>query len=277
MPDMGFKQQLKNFLFPTRQKLKQARKQIEDLETQLHQWMSLAQLKYQFNLPPVPPKHLQVRVAGAYYPTFFDHGRDMFLELQVILERHGLSFSGFANVLDFGCGCGRILIPLSVVADAGKFSGTDIDAEAIGWLKKSYSCFKDLDVNGHAPPTKYAGDEFDFVYSISIFTHLPEDMQRVWLQELARIIKPGGYGIFTTHGENHFVHLTESERGQLAKTGFHYSDLGSTEGLPEFYKASFQTREYITREWAKYFEVVAVYEKGMCQNQDAVLVRKRAV
>jgi SAM-dependent methyltransferase len=273
---MGIKQTLKKWLFPTRPRLKQMNKRVEDLEVQLRQWMSLAELKYDFSLPPVPPKSLQVRVAGAYYATFFEHGRDMFRELETILGKHGLSFSGFHNVLDFGCGCGRLLIPMSLLADAGKLSGTDIDAEAIAWMKSRYSCFKDLDVNPHAPPTKYADGEFDFVYSISIFTHLPEEMQRAWLKELSRILKPGGHGIFTTHGENHFVHLPAAGRAKLVASGFHYSDLGATEGLPDFYRASFQTREYIAREWAQHFEVVAVYEKGMCQNQDAVLVRKRA-
>jgi len=42
------------------------------------------------------------------------------------------------------------------------------------------------------PPMSYEDNMFDFVYSISIFTHLPEDMQFAWLQELQRITKPGG-------------------------------------------------------------------------------------
>jgi hypothetical protein len=101
-------------------------------------------------------------------------------------------------------------------------------------------------------------------------------MQHAWLAELSRITKPGGYGIFTVHGENHFIHLSGADRAKLLEKGFHYADLGATEGLPEFYKASFQTPAYVKREWSRYFEVLAVYPKGICQNQDAVLVRKRA-
>jgi SAM-dependent methyltransferase len=272
---MGIKQTLKKFLFPTRHKLKQLRTRLDDMDTQLRQWMSLAGLKYQFCLPPVPSKDLQVRVAGAYYPAFFEDGRTMFREFHEILGRHQVAFYDFNSILDFGCGCGRLLIPLSFLADPRKLSGTDIDPEPIAWLKANYPHFKALDVNGHAPPTKYAPGEFDFVYGISIFTHLPEDMQHAWLAELSRIIKPGGHGIFTVHGENHFIHLPETDRSSLLEKGFHYADMGATEGLPEFYKASFQTPDYVKREWARYFDVLAVYPKGICQNQDAVLVKKR--
>ena len=272
---MGIKQNLKKVFLPWRHQIKQLRARMDDMDVQLRQWKSLAEMKYQFSLPPVPPKSLQVRVAGSYHEAFFEHGRGMFRDMQAILGKHGLSFSGFNNILDFGCGCGRLLIPMSILADAGKLSGTDIDAEAIAWMRNSYSCFKDLDVNAEAPPTKYGDGQFDFIYSISIFTHLPEEMQRAWLGELARIIKPGGHGIFTTHGENHFHYLTESDRGKLSANGFVYTDFGATEGLPEFYRTSFQTREYIMREWGRHFDVVEIFEKGICQNQDAVLVRKR--
>lgn len=272
---MTFTKKLKRLLFPNRYKLKQLRTRLDDVETRLSQMMSLAEQKYGFSLPPIPSKNLQIRVAGAYYPGFFEDGKAMFREFQQILGKHQLNFSDFDSILDFGCGCGRTIIPLSFLVPPGKLSGTDIDAEAIGWLKTNYAGFKDLDVNNHAPPTKHAAGQFDFIYSISIFTHLPEEIQRSWLTELSRILKPGGYGIFTTHGENHFVHLSAADRKKLLEHGFHYSDLGATEGLPDFYRASFQTPAYIRREWAQYFEVLAVYERGICQNQDAVLVRKR--
>jgi len=272
---MGIIKKLKRSLFPTRYKLRELRKQIEDMDTNIRQLMSLAEVKYQFSLPPIPPKHLQIRVAGSYDPGFFVNGSRMVRDIQDILGKHGLDLLKFDNVLDFGCGCGRVMIPLSLLANPSKLNGTDIDPEAIGWLRANYSCFKDLDVNGHAPPTKYGAGEIDFIYSISIFTHLPEDMQHSWLKELSRIIKPGGHGIFTTHGEKHFVHLAKCDLDRISQHGFCYSDFGATEGLPGFYKTSFQTPDYIKREWARYFDVVAIYENGICENQDAVLVRKR--
>jgi SAM-dependent methyltransferase len=244
---MGLKTKLRKLL-RRRQTLDQMTARVEDMEVQMRQWMSLAELKYQFSLPPIPPKALQIRVAGAYYPTFFDHGKGMFHELQAILKSHQLDFFAFNDILDFGCGCGRFMIPMSFMMDPKKLSGTDIDPEAIAWLKGNYSCFKDVDVNGHAPPTKYASGAFDFIFSVSIFT---------------------------THGEHTFAFLKEDDRRKVRDAGFHYGDFGATEGLPDFYQTSFQTPDYVKREWTKYFDVLAICEKGIGSNQDAILVRKR--
>jgi cyclopropane fatty-acyl-phospholipid synthase-like methyltransferase len=253
--------------------LKKFQTEVEDMRVELNQFISLLTIKYE--LPRIPPKPLQKRVAGAFYANFFKHGEQMFQNMQSLLKDQGLSMQQFQSILDFGCGCGRFLIPLSCLLDPSKISGTDIDAEAVGWLKANYSCFHDLDVNATNPPTKYADGAFDFIFSISIFTHLPEEMQHAWLKELSRIIKPGGYGIFSTHGEKHFSLLKEAAYEQLMKKGFYYSIGENTEGLPDFYQTSFHTHEYIRREWAKYFEVVAIRTKGIGENQDAVLVRSK--
>ena len=46
------------------------------------------------------------------------------------------------------------------------------------------------------------------------------------------------------------------------------------DGLPDFYQASFHSKEYVLREWSKYFEVLAYAEAAISMHQDAVLLRK---
>jgi SAM-dependent methyltransferase len=160
-----------------------------------------------------------------------------------------------------------------LLEDSKRISGTDIDEQAIRWLNANYSCFNDLDANGSMPPTKYPDATFDFIYSISVFTHLPEDMQHAWLKELRRILKPGGYGMFTFHGENHYHKLSEADRKELMEKGFSYSVGAATDGLPEFYQTTFHTHDYVKRVWSNYFEVIDIRKRWISDWQDAVLLR----
>lgn len=67
-------------------------------------------------------------------------------------------------------------------------------------------------LNGPEPPTTYPDSLFDVVYAVSVFTHLTVQRQRRWLAEFARIIRPGGLLLLTTHGDRLAAEaLTEGE------------------------------------------------------------------
>jgi SAM-dependent methyltransferase len=150
------------------------------------------------------------------------------------------------------------------------FFGTDIDAEAIAWAQKNLADIASFNTNPHLPPMGYQTGLFDFVYSISIFSHLPEVMQNAWLAELSRVTKPGGVLVLTTHGE---VLVPEQYRYVL-KDGFHYSVDKTTDGLPEFYQTSYQTQEYVRRTWSKYFTIEKYIVRGLGNHQDLIVCRK---
>lgn len=249
------------------------KQELADNKVHIEQVVSLLHLYHKF--PLIPPAHLQRRVAGAFYPEFFQHGINMINDMQAMLSGQGINLFQFNNMLDFGCGCGRFLIPLSMMTDAKIISGTDIDHESIKWMKAHHAQFKDLDVNNTQPPLKYGDNTFDFIFCISIFTHLPEDMQVSWLKELLRVMQPGGYGIFTVHGDNIHSHLLPHELAKLKEKGFYYKMVEPTPGLPDFYQTAFHTHSYIQNEWSRYFEILEVKTRGIGGHQDAVLLRKK--
>jgi SAM-dependent methyltransferase len=220
-----------------------------------------------------PPPHLQRRVVGAYDPTFLRNGRAIVNDIERVLTSVGESLSNYDPILDYGCGCGRVTRAL---AGRHTMHATDIDEEAIAWCQEHYSHFAAFALAGHAPPLPYPNDTFAFIYGISVFTHLPEEMQHAWLAELARITKPGGYLLLTVHGANHHHKLDARGRAAIAQSGFYYwAAGGDTEGLPDFYQRAYHTEQYVRSVWAKYFDVVAYVPVAIQAWQDAILCRKR--
>jgi len=223
---------------------------------------------------PYPPGHLRFRVHGGRDIEGYARNGRMASENLVALFLDGsLQLPAGAKVLDFGCGPGRVMTWFQQEHKDWTFFGTDIDPEAIEWAQKNLSAIATFDCNGHLPPLRYETGFFDFIYSISIFSHLPEDMQDAWLAELSRVTKPGGCLVLTTHGET----LVPPEYQYVLKTGFHYSSGNATDGLPEFYQTSYQTQEYVRKVWSKYFTIENYFVRGLGGHQDLVICRKPSV
>ena len=72
----------------------------------------------------------------------------------------------------------------------------------------------DVAVNELSPPLPHPDASFDLVYAFSVMTHLDEDLQRRWTGECFRVLKPGGYFLFSTRGEHYLSlgRLNEEER-----------------------------------------------------------------
>jgi ubiquinone/menaquinone biosynthesis C-methylase UbiE len=125
------------------------------------------------------------------------------------------------------------------------------------------------------PPLTFGDEHFDFVYSISVFTHLPEEMQFAWLEELRRVTRRGGYLILTTHGQELVGAFSKEVKKRFRAAGFYYLVGAGTEGLPEFYQTSYHTEDYIYRQWGRFFDIIKILKKGIANHQDLVVCRRR--
>ncbi|MCG8486374.1 MAG: class I SAM-dependent methyltransferase [Chromatiales bacterium] len=220
-----------------------------------------------------PPGNLRARVHG-------DERLEEFIRVGKLLSYN--LFSSFVSltektsgnqILDFGCGCGRVISYLSTLLMNNHFYGSDIDQEAITWCKNNLSTIAEFTTNDTYPPLPFDDSFFDIVYSVSVFTHLPEKMQFLWLEELKRVTRKGGYLFITTHGEE----LAPVQiRKQVNDYGFHYGVGKGTDGLPDFYQTTFHTENYIRRRWSNYFEIVNIVKKGILSHQDLVICRRTA-
>jgi SAM-dependent methyltransferase len=103
------------------------------------------------------------------------------------------------SLLDFGCGVGRVAIPLASRLPSANFSVCDVNPKAIKYVQRVLPDAA-AEVTSFQPPLPYADEAFDCVYSISIWTHLPIGMQLRWLQEIKRILKPHGLALISFSG-----------------------------------------------------------------------------
>ena len=251
---------------------------VEELEIFVRQVSSI--LHHESDIPPPPPRHLQERVVGKYVPDFIESGfTKIYPTLTRVLRPTGKELGHFHSILDFGCGCGRATRALASRLPGCDLYGTDIDEEAVTWLNRHYARYAQFSVAPHVPPTVFEDQKFDLIFGISVFTHLPEEMQFQWLRELSRVTKPSGYVLLTTHGENHYSSLDADSLSVMREKGFFYTDFGSNYGksiqLPDFYQTAFHSHAYIQKEWGRYFDVIDIQPRGLDDHQDTILLRKR--
>jgi SAM-dependent methyltransferase len=243
--------------------------------------------------PPIPPGQLILRVTTSFDADSLEAAQqsfdiDAFTHLQGFeraLGVEGRDFASFERILDFGCGCGRFLRHLAPLAETTELHGVDIDAEMIAWDEANLP-FASYMVGPHVPPTPYPDGAFDLVLNHSVFSHLDEHYQDLWLQELQRITRPGGRLLLTVEGLSSWRRLVEAServgedvspwRNELETRGIvfirddHF--VGSTH--PEFYHSTTHAPWYVMEHWSQYFDVLAYMPDG-AQSQDLILLGRR--
>jgi SAM-dependent methyltransferase len=162
---------------------------------------------------PVPPAKLRMQVAGTPgLEWFLESGREQAQIIRAAVERHRGRLEEVGRMLDFGCGCGRVLRHWADL-EGPEIHGSDFNERLANWCGKKLP-FVTASVNGLAPPLEYEAERFDLVYAISVFTHLPHDLERAWIEELSRIVEPGGLLLLTTHGDSYADRLDAEERAR---------------------------------------------------------------
>jgi SAM-dependent methyltransferase len=162
---------------------------------------------------PVPPTPLRILVAASPdIAWFIESGRRGADSIRGVLARHGIPLDESTPLLDFGCGCGRVTRHFAALGAA--VHGTDVNPRLVEWCRHNLP-FGRFEVNGLAPPLPFEDERFAVAYALSVFTHLPEPLQDAWMQELRRVVRPGGHVIFTTHGVRYVSELAPGDR-----TGF---------------------------------------------------------
>jgi SAM-dependent methyltransferase len=155
---------------------------------------------------PIPPEELRVWVGPFGDAELYRASGKR--NLSSIIELCGLK--PHAQVLEVGCGCGRIAIALaSYLADGGGYDGFDVAPPLLNWCREElqprlphfrFHLADEVHAPGHNPSGTKSAAEFKFPYPTgafdlvilsSVLTHiLPEAIEN-YLRETVRVLQPG--------------------------------------------------------------------------------------
>lgn len=218
---------------------------------------------------PVPPRDLRFLVSGDpdhAVADFLAMGRLCAQRIEETLARNGVDMHTLEAILDFGCGCGRTLRHFAGL-NGTRLYGTDYNPVLIKWCRPNLA-FAEFGLNRLEPPLVYGDREYDLVYAFSVFTHLPERLQYLWMQELSRVLKPGGHLALSTMPERM---LPDEEARHKFDAGelvvLHAADAGTN------VCTAFHPKEFMEDRLAPGFEVLEFIPDGV--GQDFWLLRKR--
>ena len=105
---------------------------------------------------PLPPGALRARSGRPGIGLYVASAERSADELEAALATRGRRLSDLEDVLEFGCGCCRVLSALEQRASERQtLHGCDVDAAAIRWAARNHPAIQ-LAVTGAKPPLPYA-------------------------------------------------------------------------------------------------------------------------
>lgn len=214
------------------------------------------------------------------------------------LQRGGVRLEG-SSILELGCGAGRVLRYFSRYSAATMFTGADWDGEAVDWCRRELSFAEFVTIPSSAPSPLRASS-FDAVLVPTLFEHLEPTAALAWVEECARLLRPGGVVIACYLGARAVQRWLSAdspssaptpeelrrELARLRSEGTLYFPAAQPESVcpenaswvrsvdPSMLGTCFLTREYVERAWSRRCSVVELLE-APDDWQDYAILRRR--
>ena len=136
-----------------------------------------------------------------------------------------------SRILDVGCGTGQLAVPLeNYLSDRGRYTGTDIGAEAIPYCRERFRRPNFRFVQNEMTSIPLHDETYDIVTYFSVFTHTFPDETALLLAESKRLLAPTGTiigDVFTSS----LVERCSGNRGMMELNKEHFLRLVHVVGL----------------------------------------------
>lgn len=208
--------------------------------------------------------------AGNPFREYLSDGWRSMVELMTILERANRPLLQLSSVLEFAAGFGRFTRHLAK-ALPGKLTCSDVQVESVDFLKASFGV--DGFYSSHAPDTLNFPGQYELVFALSMFTHVPLEMWGPWLRCMWRGVAPGGLLIVSIHNED----AAKKMGVQFSARGDHFMRSSESSSLDAaVYGTTFTTAQCaVNAVQDALHESVMSHEKiAFWTGQDALVIQK---
>ena len=180
------------------------------------------------------------------------------------------------RVLDFGCGVGKVLRHFAQEATIAEFTGCDIHAPSIDWLRRNlcppFSAFR----CSEEPPLPQPDGYFDLIYAMSVYTHLT-DRWAEWLLEHHRVLAPDGLLLVSFLGQGMIQPLVGEEwnENQIGMNSLWAGKQWDAGG-----PIAFHSPWWLRAHWGRAFEVVRIVPhtgRESPEGHGLILLRRKPV
>ena len=224
---------------------------------------------------PMPSSDLLWRIGGKRSGwNYLNVGENLIRDLMNLSKSVDRNMAEFQSILDFGCGCGRVLRHLPEAFPNAEIHGADVDGEAVQWCEDNLPFLEGVYTLPEMPPTHLKSEAFDFIFAISVFTHLPLAVERAWLKELRRIAKPGALVVLSfmpdTAAAEHFTPDMAIEN----EKGFSFYKTMPIPELPDYYHGSYHSDEAMRALVGECFEVLSTQPRAATDHQSVIIAER---
>lgn len=171
--------------------------------------------------PRVPPAAMQERVHGHSGAPALREAFDFCRLVTAFAAKLNMPIGRGTRLLDFGAGWGRIVRPFMARVELRNlycYEPNPLFAQVARALNPYVST-----VSGdYEPPTVFGDERFDVIVAWSVFTHLPVQLARRWLEDFARILRPGGLVFITAWGERFIDQLLRDQQRMQSGQDVHW-------------------------------------------------------
>ncbi len=109
------------------------------------------------------------------------------------LEKEFVRLATADRALEIGCGPGRLMLPMS--RHFSEIHGVDVSEEMVALARERLAAVPNahLQVGSGGDLAPFPDDSFDYVYSYTVFQHIPSrEVVLNYLRESRRVLRPGG-------------------------------------------------------------------------------------